>query len=69
MPDTHTNFRPGSQFHTPLATARRGLKKAQTAVDRLDADYARRRGAAFQRIERWAAEVERIEAEMRDGAA
>lgn len=53
-----------SNWHTPRANARRSYKKAQTALARLDDDYARRRMAALARIEAAAAEVARIEAEL-----
>lgn len=69
MPETAARPSNGQNFHTPRATARRSHAKAQSALDRLDARYARERAAAIQRIEMWAAEVERIESEMRDGAA
>ena len=69
MPEATARPSNGRNFHTPRATARRSHAKAQSALDRLDARYVRERAEAIQRIEKWAAEVARIESEMRDGAA
>lgn len=69
MPESTARPTNGRNFHTPRATARRALKRAQKTLDHLDAEYPRQRSQVIRQIESLTAEIERIDAEARGGVA